>query len=104
MKVLLINGSPNEKGCTYTALNEISNELIKNGIETEIFHIGNKPIGGCIACGKCEELKKCVFEDAVNIALKKAMDADGFVFGTPVYFGSPNGSMISFLEGIWHGC
>ncbi|HHV46423.1 MAG TPA: flavodoxin family protein [Tissierellia bacterium] len=101
MKVLLINGSPNEKGCTYTALNEISNELIKNGIETEIFHIGNKPIGGCIACGKCEELKKCVFEDAVNIALKKAMDADGFVFGTPVYFGSPNGSMISFMDRLF---
>ena len=76
--------------------------LIKRGIETEIFHIGEKPIGGCIACGRCEELKKSVFEDTVNIALEKADSADGFVFGAPVYFASPNGSMISFMDRLFH--
>lgn len=102
MKVLLVNGSPNEKGCTYTALKEVSDELVRNGIETEIFHIGKKPVGGCIACGKCEKLKKCVFDDTVNIALEKANKADGLVFGAPVYFASPNGSMIAFMDRLFN--
>ena len=73
MKVLLINGSPNKKGCTYTALCEVEKELNKNDIETEIFYIGKKPIRGCTACGKCLELGKCVFDDdAVNVALDKS--------------------------------
>ena len=66
MKVLLINGSPNEKGCTYTALTEVGKTLQKHGIDTEILYLGKKPIAGCIACGKCHETGKCVFDDAVN--------------------------------------
>lgn len=102
MKVLLVNGSPNENGCTYTALKEISDELLGRGIETEIYHIGKNPIGGCIACGKCEQLRKCVFEDTVNVVLEKSNHFDGFIFGAPVYFGSPNGSMISFMDRLFH--
>ena len=70
MKVLLINGSPHKEGCTFTALNEIAMTLAKNNIESEIFHIGTKPIAGCIACGKCRENGKCIFEDEVNNLLK----------------------------------
>ena len=66
MKVLLVNGGPHEKGCTYTALSEVSKTLNEEGIETEIFWIGVKPIAGCVACGKCKELGKCVFNDTVN--------------------------------------
>ena len=66
MKILLVNGSPHKEGCTYTALTEVANELNKEGIETEIFWIKNKPIGGCIACLSCREKGKCVFEDSVN--------------------------------------
>ena len=98
MKVLLLNGSPNKEGCTFTALSEIKNELIKNEIETEIFHIGNKPIRGCTACRKCSN-NKCIFDDdTVNLFLEKASYADGFVFGSPVYYASANGSLISFLD------
>ena len=80
MKVLLVNGSPHKEGCTYTALNEVAKELNKEGIETEIFWIGIKPISGCIACHKCSEIKRCVFDDVVNEFEKKAEKADGFVF------------------------
>ncbi|MGP8153879.1 MAG: flavodoxin family protein [Smithella sp.] len=99
MKVLLINGSPNKKGCTFTALCEVEKELNKNDIETEIFYIGKKPIRGCTACGKCEETGKCVFDDdAVNAALAKAVKSDGFVFGSPVHFAGPSGFIKSFLD------
>lgn len=80
MKILLVNGSPYEEGCTYTALCEAADTLQKEGIETEIFWIGNKPIGGCIACMKCQEKGVCVFDDAVNHFRKKAYEADGFIF------------------------
>lgn len=89
MKVLLINGSPKAQGCTYTALCEVAKELENENIETEIFHVGNKPIGGYIACGVCSRSKsgKCVFnDDTVNIALEKAKEADAFVFGSPVHY------------------
>ncbi len=99
MKVLLINGSPNKKGCTYTALCEIEKELNISGVETEIFYIGKKPIRGCTACAKCLELNKCVFEDdGVNIALGKADKADGFVFGSPVHYAGASGFITSFLD------
>ena len=68
MKVLLLNGSPNEKGCTYTALTEVRKTLQKHGIDTEILYLGKKPISGCIACGKCFQTGKCVFNDAVKLA------------------------------------
>ena len=99
MKVLLINGSPNKKGCTDTALCEVEKELNKNDIETEIFYIGKKPIRGCTACAKCLELGKCVFDDdAVNVALDKADKSDGFVFGSPVHYAGPSGFIKSFLD------
>ena len=99
MKVLLINGSPNKKGCTYTALCEVEKELNKNDIETEIFYIGKKPIRGCTACGKCEEIGKCVFDDdVVNVALDKADKSDGFIFGSPVHYAGPSGFIKSFLD------
>ena len=99
MKVLLVNGSPNKKGCTYTALCEVERELNKSDIETEIFYIGKKPIRGCAACAKCLELGKCVFDDdAVNIALDKADKSDGFIFGSPVHYAGPSGFIVSFLD------
>ena len=98
MKVMLVNGSPNKKGCTFTALTEIAKTLETYDIETEIFWIKTKPITGCIACGKCSELGKCTFDDVVNEFVEKAYDADAFVFGSPVYYASANGSMVSFLD------
>lgn len=98
MKVMLVNGSPNKKGCTYTALTEIAKTLETYDIETEIFWIKTKPITGCIACGKCSELGKCTFDDVVNEFVEKAYGADAFVFGSPVYYASANGSMVSFLD------
>ena len=99
MKVLLINGSPNEKGSTYTALCEVEKELNKAGIETEIFHIGKEPIRGCTACGHCSKGSyRCIYDDTVNVALDKAETADGFVFGSPVYYAAPTGQITSFLD------
>ena len=86
MKVLLVNGSPHKDGTTHRALREVADTLEKNGIETEIFWIGNRPLSGCIACKKCAELGKCVFHDTVNECREKAMEADGFIFGTPVHY------------------
>lgn len=103
MKVLLINGSPHEKGSTYTALREIAGQLEARGVEAEIFHIGTKPVSGCLACGKCRENGgRCVIDDVVNRALDKAKDCDGFVFGSPVYYASANGSMISFMDRLFY--
>lgn len=98
MKVLLLNGSPHKEGCTYTALCEAADTLNKEGIDTEIFRIGNKPIGGCIACLKCRETGKCVFDDVVNEFREKALSADGFVFGTPVHYGAASGNMTAFMD------
>ena len=98
MNVLLINGSPHEKGCTYTALAEIAAELEKNGVEAEILHVGKGPVGGCVACGGCAGKGKCVFDDAVNMAIEKAKTADGFIFGSPVHYASASGSITGFLD------
>lgn len=99
MKVLLLNGSPNEKGCTYTALTEVAKELEKAGIETEIFQIGNKPIRGCIGCHSCGTAKKCFDDnDKVNEFVKKAEEADGFIFGSPVHYASASGAITAFLD------
>lgn len=85
MKVLLVNGSPHQHGCTYTALAEIAHTLQEEGIDSEIFWIGNKPIGGCIGCHGCVKLGKCAFDDdPVNAFTAKAKTADGFIFGSPV--------------------
>jgi len=101
MKVLLINGSPNKEGCTFTALAEVAATLEKNGVGTEIFWIGKKPISGCIACFKCEETGKCILNDVVNECAAKLDDFDGFVFGTPVYFASGNGAMTAFMDRLF---
>ncbi len=102
MKVLLVNGSPHKTGCTYTALNEVAKELNNEGIETEIFWIGIKPISGCIACHKCSERGKCVFDDVVNEFAEKAKKADGFVFGTPVHYAAASGAMTSFMDRLFY--
>ena len=106
MKVLLVNGSPHEKGCTYTALTEVCKTLNKEGIDTEIFWIGIKPISGCIACKKCAELGKCVFNDTVNEFVEKAKEADGFIFGTPVHYAAASGAITSFMDRAFYsaGC
>lgn len=103
MKVLLLNGSPHPHGCTFTALSEVAGALKKNGIETEIFQIGNQPISGCIACGKCRDTGKCVISDGVNDFVEKAKSADGFVFGSPVYYASASGQISSFLDRAFYG-
>lgn len=102
MKVLLVNGSPHEKGCTYTALCEIADTLRDNGIDSEIFWIGTKPISGCIACLKCNELGQCVFDDAVNRCAELAAEADGFVFGSPVHFASAGGAFTAFMDRLFY--
>jgi len=101
MKVLLVNGSPHETGCTYTALQEVAGALNANGIGTEIFQLGMKPLSGCVACRKCVELKRCVFSDRVNDFLDLARDADGFVFGSPVHYAAASGAITSFLDRVF---
>ena len=96
MKVLLINGSPRPRGCTYTALKEAEKTLNEAGIETEIFHIGAKAIQGCTDCGACAGGKPCVFDkedEVVAVARKKVNEADGIIVGSPVYFAGPNGNV-----------
>ena len=102
MKALLINGSPHANGCTFTALNIVAEELHKNGIETEIVHIGNKDIRGCVACGKCYELGHCVFNDMVNEVASKLEQADGLVVGSPVYYSGPNGTLTNLLDRLFY--
>ena len=101
MKVLLVNGSPHAQGCTYTALEEVGKTLNIEGIETEIFQIGIKPLSGCIDCQKCQELGRCVFADRVNEFLDIAKDADGFVFGSPVHYAAAGGAITSFLDRVF---
>ncbi len=104
MKVILVNGGPHKDGCTNLALEEVQKELNKEGIETEIFWLGVKPIRGCIACNKCKENNnRCFDNDKVNEFLDKAENADGFVFGTPVHFASASGSITSFLDRVFYG-
>ena len=102
MKVLLINGSPHAKGSTYTALHEMEKVFSENGIETEIFHVGNQDIRGCIACRSCRKNGKCVFDDAVNEAAAKFEACDGLVVGSPVYYASANGTLIAFLDRLFY--
>lgn len=98
MKVLLLNGSPHEKCCTYTALNTIAERLKTHGVESEIMHIGMQPISGCIACKKCVELGKCVFDDKVNEFTSKMKDMDGLIVGSPVYYAAASGQVTAFLD------
>ena len=102
MKVLLVNGSPHEKGSTYTALHEMEKVFQENGIETEILHIGNQTIRGCMACGYCSANGKCVFDDAVNAAAARFEECDGLVVGSPVYYASTNATLVAFLDRLFY--
>lgn len=102
MKTILINGSPNAKGCTFTALTEVEKALNEADIETEIIHVGNKDIRGCIGCRKCRDTGKCVFEDTVNEVAPKLAECDGIVIGSPVYYASANGTLISFMDRLFY--
>ncbi|MDD4844764.1 MAG: flavodoxin family protein [Anaerotignum sp.] len=98
MKVLMVNGSSNLKGCTFTALTEVGKALEQQGVEYEIFQLGAKPIRDCIGCGKCHD-GKCIFvDDDVNKFVELAKEADGFIFGSPVYYAHPSGRLLSFLD------
>ena len=103
MKVILVNGSPHKEGCTYTALKEVEKSLNNNGIETQIFQIGTKPVQGCIGCGSCLKTGKCFVEDKVNEFLEMVPEADGFVFGTPVHFAASSGMLSSFMDRAFYG-
>ena len=100
-KVLLINGSPNEHGCTDAALQEIAGELKKQGVDSEIRWLGKKPMQDCIACFKCKETGQCVFGDTVNEIAGRMEEFDGMVVGSPVYYGGPNGRLTSFLDRLF---
>lgn len=100
-KILLINGSPHEKGCAYTALSEIANTLTKNDVESEILYLGTKLMAGCIACGKCCHIGRCVFGDKVNEVLEKLDEYDGIVVGSPVYYAGPTGQLCAFLDRLF---
>ena len=104
MKVLLLNGSSRPSGCTYTALREVAVSLEVAGIETEILFLGNEPVRDCTACGTCTKVPgKCVFDDdIVNRIIEKARGADGFIFGTPVYYAHPSGRILSVLDRVFY--
>ncbi len=102
MKVLMINGSPRKEGNTYTALHEMEKIFEKEGIETEILHVGSKDIRGCVACLSCKKTGKCVFDDMVNEAASKFQASDGLVVASPVYYASANGTLISFLDRLFY--
>ncbi len=105
MKVLLINGSPRANGNTFAALNEAANALQEEGIETEIVSIGAKAVQGCIACFKCAELGRCIFQDELyNSVREKLNGADGIIVGSPVYFAGPNGSLCALLDRLFFSC
>lgn len=102
MKVLLINGSPHAKGSTYTALHEMEQVFLQEGIETEILHVGSQAVRGCIACGSCGKQGKCVFDDIVNEAAPKFEACDGLVVGSPVYYASANATLSAFLDRLFY--
>ncbi len=101
-KVLLLNGSPRPNGCTAAALREMISVFEAEGIETELIQVGNKDIRGCVACGSCGKTGKCVFDDLVNEVARKFESADGLVIGSPVYYASPNGTILSFLDRLFY--
>lgn len=104
MKVLLINGSPNEEGCTYTALIEVERTLNKNGIETELLWLGNAPVANCVDCGFCRQQGRCVHDDAVNRVIDELDSISALVVGSPVYYASASGQLCSFMDRLFHSC
>lgn len=104
MKVLLVNGSPKQHGCTFTALQEVADELNRHAVETEIFWCGNKPIMGCLGCGQCSGTMRCAYgKDTVNEFLDKAQQADAFVFGSPIHFAGTSGFIKPFMDRVFCG-
>lgn len=101
-KVLLINGSPHEHGCTYTALKEMIDVFTANGIESELVYLGKQPIAGCIACGTCYETGRCIFNDKVNEIMDRIDEFDGIVLGSPVYYAGPAGQLCAFLDRLFY--
>ena len=102
MKVILINGSPHEKGCTYRALTEIEGVLNERGVETEILWLGNEPIGGCRGCLACVKFGRCAFNDKVNEIAPRLLEADGLVFGSPVHYAAASGAIVSFMDRFFY--
>ena len=102
MKVLLLNGSPKARGNTAYALSQMAEVFAAEGVETEILHVGNQPIRGCIACGSCRKTGKCVFDDAVNQAAEAFRQADGLVAASPVYYASANATLVAFLDRLFY--
>ena len=102
MKVLLINGSPKKNGNTAYALNQMAEVFAAQGVETEILHIGNQAIRGCLGCRACATKGQCVFDDAVNQAAPKFREADGIVVGSPVYYASANATLVAFLDRLFY--
>ena len=101
MKVLLINGSPNKEGCTYTALHEVEMVLWQHGIETELLYLGKKPVAGCIACMKCIETGHCFRDDAVKEIQGRLAEFDAIILGSPVYYSQPTGQITSFCQRLF---
>ena len=101
-KVILLNGSAHQRGCTATALDEMIKVFEEEGIETELIQVGTKDIRGCIGCGRCSEAGRCVFDDLVNEVAPKFEASDGLVVGSPVYYGSPNGTILSFMDRLFY--
>ena len=102
LKVLLINGSPNARGCTYTALREVADALAREGVEAEILQLGKKPVAGCIACGSCARMGRCAFHDEVNGVLDRLDEYGGIVAGSPVYYAGPSGQLCAFLDRLFY--
>lgn len=102
MKVLLLNGSPRKEGNTFAVLREMEKTFNAEGVQTELIHVGNQNVHGCLACGKCGELGKCVLDDLVNEVAAKLSEADGLVIGSPVYYASPAGTLLAFLDRLFY--
>lgn len=102
MKVLLLNGSPHAQGCTYTALNEVGAALKKHGIDSELVHVGTRPVAECIACGKCKGTAPCIFDDGVNAVAARLDEFDALVVGAPVYYAGPSAQVCAFLDRLFY--
>ncbi len=100
--VLIINGSPHERGTTFTALKSAADALNENGVDTDIVHVGKERVAGCIACLGCRKAGKCIFDDIVNVLAEKLREADGLIIGSPVYYASPNGTLTSILDRLFY--
>ena len=102
MNILLVNGSPHQHGCTYTALCEVEKALHEDGVATSWFHLGKGPIRGCIACDGCKKTNRCVFDDAANTLIEAIIAADGMVLGSPVYYAGPNGALCALMDRVFY--